>query len=242
MSDRGAPGGAAPILLGALVGGMIAGRFETVFGCLGVAAAGALSLGVRPRAGALLGLAGVCTLAFLMNFLLVRGTSVPGFSFGVLNGTREGASLGIVMAARLAAAAAALAGLRAVWPGERAADEVARLLLPLRRLGVPVLEGRSIFSLALRFAPLIAEESRRIARQQELRAAAPARGWRERGVRLRARLVPTLASSLERAESVGLALEARYDRVRPLPPRAAAPLAARAAGVLLAAGSLLWRA
>ena len=110
-----------------------------------------------------------------------------------------------------------------------------------------------MLGLALRFAPLLQTESRRIARVQDLRAGRPPRGPREWLQRRRAATVPFMVGTLERAERVALALEARHYRVRP--PGAAVgwedagrPAHARAGGpgwVLLggalAAFALLWR-
>src|SRR5206468_12197591 len=103
----------------------------------------------------------------------------------------------------------------AAWPGERAADAVARLLGPLERLRVPVREARAMLGLSLRFAPLLQAEARRIARVQDLRAGRPPRGAGEWLTRRRAATVPLMVGALERAERVALALEARHYRLRP---------------------------
>ena len=73
-----------------------------------------------------------------------------------------------------------------------------------------------MLGLALRFAPMLGAETARIARVQELRAGRPPRGMGERLQRLRATVVPALVGSLERAERVALALEARHYRLRPV--------------------------
>ena len=136
-----------------------------------------------------------------------------------------------------------LQGLKAAWPGERAADQLARWLAPLERVRVPVRDLRTVLGLALRFAPLIGGEARRIARVQDLRAGRPPRGAREWLERRRAAAVPTLVGSLERAERVALALEARGYRSRPLDlaPGPRHPTAWGVAGVALAGVALLWR-
>jgi energy-coupling factor transport system permease protein len=128
-----------------------------------------------------------------------------------------------------------------VWPGERAADEIAARLAPLERIGLPVHRARATVGLALRFAPLLAEEGGRIARLQALRAGGPARGWVEGVRRRRASLVPLVVAALERAEQVALALEARHYRVRPLPARTPAPWLASGSALALFAAALLWR-
>jgi energy-coupling factor transport system permease protein len=200
-----------PLLLGALAGSLVAGRLVTAAGCLVVALAAAFVAGARgptPRAARVLGI-GVA-LALALNTLLVRGHPL-GL---VPHASREGLRLGVLLALRLMGAAVAVRGLAAAWPGERAADAVARLAAPLERLRVPVREARAVLGLALRFAPLLAQETDRIARLQELRAGRPPRGWRERFARRRATAVPALVNALERAERVGLALEARHYRLR----------------------------
>jgi energy-coupling factor transporter transmembrane protein EcfT len=155
--------------------------------------------------------------------------------------TFEGLAYGILLAMRLAGAALATAGLAAAWPGERAADELARLASPLSRIGVPVADAHAVSGLALRFAPLLGDEVRRIAGLQDLRAGRAARGWGERVLRARAVLVPALVGALERAERVALGLEARHHRIRPLPPGVRAPAWSVAGGTALFGIALLWR-
>jgi energy-coupling factor transport system permease protein len=180
--------------------------------------------------------------AVVLNTLLVAGRPLGT----VPHASVEGLRLGTLLSLRLAGAAVAVHGLAAAWPGERAADELARLLGPLERLRVPVREARAVLGLALRFVPLLAVEGARIARIQELRAGRPARGWRERFTRRRAVVIPVMVNALERAERVGLALEARHHRLRAvgLPGAGAgrgADWAWGLAGLAVAATSLAWR-
>jgi energy-coupling factor transport system permease protein len=241
--------GLAWLLLGAMAGALVAARFETAGACLAVAALAGWAAGApRPSRRWLSMVATGAVVAWTLNLFLIRGHALVGPSSGawaLLRGaTREGLELGALVALRLAGAAAALHGLRAAWPGERAADQVARLFRPLEPLGLPIAESRAMLGLALRFAPLLADEARRIARLQDLRAGRPARGMAEWLVRRRAATVPTLVHSLERAEQVALALEARHYRLRPVAAVARADAAAwgwAAAGAALAAGAVLWR-
>jgi len=236
-----APERAAPLLLGALAGSLVAARLATAGACLGVAILAALAAGARRPDGRVLRVvvAGMA-IAVALNALLV-----PGRPLGPLpHASVEGARLGLLLALRLAGAAAALQGLAAAWPGERAADELARMLAPLERLRVPVREARAVVALALRFAPLLGRESARIARIQDLRAGRAPRTWRERFARRRAVAVPSMVNALERAERVSLALEARHWRLRP-PPSGGGGSAGgwtwALAGLAVAAVSLLWR-
>lgn len=233
----------APLLLGALAGALVAGRLATAAGCLALAVACGAIAGARwPRASTLRLVGFGMTVAVVLNVLLVRGRPLGALPHASV----EGLGLGLLLALRLAGAAAAVHGLAAAWPGERAADELARLLAPLERVRVPVREARAVLGLALRFAPLLAREGTRLARVQELRAGRPARGLRERFTRRRAVAIPWMVNALERAERVSLALDARHHRLRGVAapaPRAGRParLAGAFAGLAVAMTSLLWR-
>ncbi len=208
----------APLLLGALAGSLVAGRLATAIGCLALAATCGALAGARWPRPAALRLVGIgMAVAVVLNTLLVSGRPLGEVPHASVAGLR----LGALLALRLAGAAAAVHGLAAAWPGERAADELARLLTPLERVRVPVRDARAVLGLAVRFVPLLAGEGARIARVQALRAGGPPRGWRERFTRRRAVVVPVMVNALERAERVSLALEARHHRLRRVPPAAA---------------------
>jgi energy-coupling factor transporter transmembrane protein EcfT len=235
----------APLLVGALVGSMIAGRLETAALCIAVALGAGLVAGARlPARRWIVTLATSVTLAWLLNLYLVPGEPLPSLPplFG-RTATRDGLHLGGLLTLRMLGAFTAVQGLRAAWPGERAADAAARVLAPLRRFGVPIGELRLMVAMALRFAPLLAEEGRRIERVQTLRAGRPARTLRERFERRRAATVPAMVGALERAERVALALEARHVRLRPLAPPAptrwVTPMTV--AALLLIGVAALWR-
>lgn len=241
-----------PVLVGALLGSLVAGRIETSVLCLVVGLVAAAAAGaVPPSRRWFTTLAAGAAIGWALNLYLTPGAALASWpALGGRAATREGLRLGLLLTLRVAGASAALQGLRAAWPGERAADAAARLLAPLERLRLPVREARAMLGLALRFAPLLQSESRRIARVQDLRAGRPPRGAREWFQRRRAATVPLVVGALERAERVALALEARHYRLRA--PGAAAgwgdvsrPGAGGRAWVLaggsLAAVALLWR-
>lgn len=233
----------APLLLGALAGSLVAGRLWSAGGCLLLAGVCAALAGARwPRVSALRMVGIGMAMAVVLNTLLVAGRPLGP----VPHASIEGLRLGALLALRLAGAAVAVHGLAAAWPGERAADELARLLAPLERVRVPVREARAVLALALRFVPLLAGEGARIARIQGLRAGRPPRGWREGFTRRRAVVIPVMVNALERAERVSLALEARHHRLRTvtLPAtgtRGRAGWAWGLAGLAVAVTSLVWR-
>jgi energy-coupling factor transport system permease protein len=233
---------AAPVLLGAMVGSLVAGRFETALGCVAIAALGAAAAGAPRPSGTWVRMTALAALfAIALNLYLTPGRPLPWGLPYAEHTSAEGLRHGMLLALRLIGAALAVHGLRAAWPGERAADAAARLLRPLERLRVPVGETRMVVALALRFAPLLEQEVARIARIQELRAGRPPRHWGERMERHRATAIPALVSSLERAELVALALEARHYRVRPAPATPGASWSWRMAGLAIAGTALLWR-
>jgi len=231
----------APLLLGALVGALVAAHLESALACVGVAAIAGLHAGARAPGRTFWKMIGVGGgIAVLLNMFLTDGHPLPLPGFPGHPATIEGARLGLLLGLRVLGAALAVHGLAAAWPGERAADELARLLTPLEWVRIPIAEGRMIFGLAVRFVPLLRDEIARIDRLQTLRGGAPARGVRERMHRLQATLVPALTGALERAERVALALEARHYRQRPavVPPMHPVWVLA---GMALALAALLWR-
>ncbi|HEY6867899.1 MAG TPA: energy-coupling factor transporter transmembrane component T, partial [Candidatus Eisenbacteria bacterium] len=133
MSARPArTGGPAWLLLGAMAGALVAARPGVAALCLGVAVLGAVAARApwpSQRWGSFV--AAGAGIAWLLNLFLVAGHPLDGLALGPWRATREGLALGGLVALRLAGAATALHGLRSAWPGERAADEVARLLAPL---------------------------------------------------------------------------------------------------------------
>jgi energy-coupling factor transporter transmembrane protein EcfT len=234
-----------PLLIGAMAGSLIAGRIETALLCFAVALGAAVAAGARlpaPRWFAMLAIGVALAIGF--NLYLTPGTPLAGApAIAGRIPTREGLALGVLLIVRMGGAIAALQGLRAAWPGEIAADRIARRLAPLERLRVPVSEARAMIGLSLRFLPLVRSEAARIARVQDLRAGRPPRGAREWWQRRRAAAVPVLVGALERAERVALALDARHHRLRPADDAASGRSAPgwTAAGVALVAVAALWR-
>jgi energy-coupling factor transporter transmembrane protein EcfT len=173
MSAR-ATDAVAPLLLGAMVGSLIAVRLESAALCALAALATAAAVGAeRPSRAWTLALLGGSAFAFALNLWLTPGTPLAGLP--VLLGraaTREGAQVGTLLLLRMTGAFAAVQALRRV--------AAARWLAPLERLRVPVRETRVMLGLALRFAPLLREEAARIARVQALRVGRRPRGAGER--------------------------------------------------------------
>jgi energy-coupling factor transporter transmembrane protein EcfT len=233
---------AAPLLLGSLVGALVAGHIAVAVACGGVAIVAAWMAGARvPRALWWRMLLGSALVAIVLNAFLISGAALgPRLPWG-LHASREGLMQGVLLALRLVVAAIALRGLAFAWPGERAADEIAARLRPLERLRVPVKRARAVAALALRFVPLLGDELRRLVAIQDLRAGRAPRGPVEQIERVRSILMPAMVGSLERADQLALVLEARHYQMRE--PQAAPPAgwSWRGAGWVMAGVGLLWR-
>ena len=143
------------------------------------------------------------------NALIVDG-GAPVTLIGPVGVDPAGALRGLRAAARLVA----LVGYALVVGGTTTpmelADAAVRLMRPLQRVGVPVGEAGLALSLALRFAPLVAEEFQRITRAQR------ARGIRfdEGGLLARIRrwtavFTPLIVALLRRADRTADALTMR---------------------------------
>ena len=243
---RGAPAGFGWLLVGVLCASLVAGRLETALAL--VALATAIAIGVRatwPPRRWTVALATSIVVGWVLNLYLNPGTPLPGgIAVAGRLPTREGLAMGALLGARLVGGMVALQALRAAWPGDQAVDAMAWALRPFERVGLPVRDARTVAGLAMRFAPLVEAEGRRIAAVQALRAGAPPRGWSAWMTRRRAAAVPTMVSAMERAERVALALEARHYRLRPAPDREGAARSSWSwgiAGAALVAGALLWR-
>lgn len=87
------------------------------------------------------------------------------------------------------------------------------LLRPLQRIGLPAHEFALTLNVALRFVPLLAQETERLMKAQASRGAdfGAGRGWNfiRRFRKLIPLLVPLILSTLQRAEDLILAMEAR---------------------------------
>lgn len=87
------------------------------------------------------------------------------------------------------------------------------LLRPLQRIGLPAHEFALMLNIALRFVPLLAQESERLMKAQASRGADFGGGRRlnfiQRMRKLLPLLVPLILSTLQRAEDLILAMEAR---------------------------------
>lgn len=234
---------------------VLASTTPTLLATGAAAVAGGLYLlfaaGFPPRRSDWVRLVVVAGFAWVLNAVFTAGT--PAFLWGQrLPVSAAGARVGAETAIRLVALVVLFQGVvRTASPFE-VVGGIERALSPLRRLGVRP-DGLSVVTMvALRMAPDLTAEARRLAVQRALRGPWPGpdapRKERERRLRIRLRdlpgvLVPLVLLALRRAEELAWALPARYYGLGPrTPARARAWRARDAIAVAAALAFLSWSA
>jgi energy-coupling factor transport system permease protein len=148
-------------------------------------------------------------LSFAVNALVIQGGSIL-WSAGPLTITMRGVQLGAFVAFRTIVALAFGILLVSTTTPVALCDALESLLRPLRVCGVPYQDVAMIFSIALRYVPLLAEEASTVVDAQRSRGAAATDGSLADKARTYASLVvPLLSSSLRHAQRQTTALETR---------------------------------
>lgn len=132
------------------------------------------------------------------------------WQWGILHITAEGVRLAIFMCVRLVLLVMTTSVLTFTTTPIVLTDAVENLLSPFKRIGVPAHELAMMMTIALRFIPLLADETEKIMAAQKARGAA----FDEGGLMDRARallpiLVPLFLSAINRASELAMAMEAR---------------------------------
>ena len=148
-------------------------------------------------------------LTFVVNLWLVRTGDVL-IAVGPLSATSDGLVEAFVLSWRIFALMLAGALVALCTSPTALTDGAERLLAPLSRLGVPVSELATMFSIAVRFVPTLSTELRRVVAAQAARGAALDEGsLSKRAKTLVSMIVPLFASALRHAEGLADAMEAR---------------------------------
>lgn len=132
------------------------------------------------------------------------------WQWGILHITADGVRLAIFMCVRLVLLVMTTSVLTLTTTPIVLTDAVENLLSPFKRIGVPAHELAMMMTIALRFIPLLADETEKIMAAQKARGAA----FDEGGLMDRARallpiLVPLFLSAINRASELAMAMEAR---------------------------------
>lgn len=149
--------------------------------------------------------------AGVFNLFLTPGEVVV--SFWKLKITKEGIKLALLMAARLCFLIIGSSIMTLTTTPNQLTDALEKLLGPLKKIHVPVHEIAMMMSIALRFIPILLEETDKIMKAQIARGA----DFESGNVIKKAKsmvplLVPLFISAFRRANDLAMAMEARCYR------------------------------
>lgn len=150
------------------------------------------------------------TVAF--NLFLTSGEHVI-FKWGFITLTWEGIRIAVFMAIRLISLILGSSLMTFTTTPNQLTDGLESLLGPLKVIHVPVHEVSMMMSIALRFIPILLEETDKIMKAQQARGA----DFETGGIIKRAKamvpiLVPLFISAFRRAGDLAMAMEARCYR------------------------------
>ena len=147
----------------------------------------------------------------VLNMLFVDGNVL--FQFGFIRITDQGVFYAIVMAVRIICLIAGTTLLTYTTSPIVLTDGLGRLMEPLNKLHVPVHEISMMMSIALRFIPILSEETDKIMKAQMARGADFESGnLVQRAKSMIPILVPLFVSAFRRATDLAMAMEARCYR------------------------------
>lgn len=151
-------------------------------------------------------------LTLLFNLFLNREGQVL-FQAGIFRITEVGVSTAFYMAIRLIYLIIGSSIMTFVTTPNELTDGMERLLSPLNRFKVPVHEIAMMMSIALRFIPILLEETDKIMKAQMARGADLEGGnFIQKAKNMIPILVPLFVSAFRRANDLAMAMEARCYR------------------------------
>lgn len=143
-----------------------------------------------------------------LNLLWTPGETI--WKFGILNLTKEGIYKCIFMAFRLILLIIGSSLLTLTTTPNQLTDAMEHLLGPLKRFGAPVHEVAMMMSIALRFIPILLDETDKIMKAQMSRGADFESGNIMQRMRSMVPLmVPLFISATRRANELAYAMDAR---------------------------------
>lgn len=152
-------------------------------------------------------------LLFTVFFNLFLTPGEPIFKLGFIKVSLEGLKSAGFMAIRLTYLIIGSSLMTFTTTPNQLTDGLEKLLRPLRRIKVPVHEIAMMMSIALRFIPILLEETDKIMKAQMARGADFDNGsLMKRAKSLIPLLVPLFVSAFRRANDLAMAMEARCYR------------------------------
>ncbi|MCR4689886.1 MAG: energy-coupling factor transporter transmembrane protein EcfT [Lachnospiraceae bacterium] len=143
-----------------------------------------------------------------MNLFFMPGKVI--FTYGILKITKEGVEAAVYMAFRLVMLILGSSLMTLTTTPTQLTDAMEKLLWPLTKIGAPVHEVAMMMSIALRFIPILLEETDKIMKAQAARGADFESGNVFHRVRSMVPiLVPLFLAAFRRAGDLAMAMEAR---------------------------------
>ncbi len=154
----------------------------------------------------------ILVFTFLLNLFFFPGTT-PILSLGFFTLTREALQKAVFFALRLVFLVMGTSVLTLTTSPMQLTDGLERLMRPLTRFHFPAHELAMMMTIALRFIPLLLEETDKIQKAQMARGA----DFESGNLLMRAKamvplLVPLFVSAFRRANDLAMAMEARCYR------------------------------
>lgn len=153
----------------------------------------------------------ILIMTFCLNIFMVDGRIL--WQWGFLKVTDEGIYTAVFMAVRLILLIIASSLLTLTTKPIELTDGIEKLMSPLAKAGVPAHDIAMTMSIALRFIPMLLEETDKIMKAQQARGA----DFESGNILRRAKslipiLVPLFVSSFRIAQDLAMAMEARCYR------------------------------
>lgn len=145
----------------------------------------------------------------MLNLFWTSGGNVL-VKFGIITITEEGIERTVFMALRLVFLIIGSSVMTLATTPNQLTDAIEKLLKPLNRVKVPVHEVAMMMSIALRFIPILVEETDKIMKAQLARGADFESGNIFRRIKSMAPIIiPLFVSAARRASDLALAMDAR---------------------------------
>lgn len=145
----------------------------------------------------------------MLNLFWTSGGNVL-IKFGIITITEEGIERTVFMALRLVFLIIGSSVMTLATTPNQLTDAIEKLLKPLNRVKVPVHEVAMMMSIALRFIPILVEETDKIMKAQLARGADFESGNIFRRIKsMTPIIIPLFVSAARRASDLALAMDAR---------------------------------
>ncbi len=150
----------------------------------------------------------ILIIMMLFNIFLTPGTYI--FRYGIFKVSKEGIYMAVKMALRLTFLVLGSSLMTLTTTPNQLTDGLEKLFSPLKKIRFPVHEIAMMMSIALRFIPILTEETDKIMKAQMARGADFESGNLLKRVKnMVPLLVPLFVSAFRRANDLAMAMESR---------------------------------